>query len=75
MLKFLSLVLKGYFGEWFKVAEIIAMKVLGLVEDKRTFSTVSFLKNWLCNCLLEHFNTAIGVFSYNFCTVENFPYN
>jgi hypothetical protein len=65
-------VLKGYFGEWFKVAEIVAVQVLGSVEDKRTFSIVSFSKNQLRNCFSEHLNTIVGVFSQNFYTMENF---
>jgi hypothetical protein len=39
-------------SEYLKVAEIACVQVLGSVEDERTFSTLSFIKNRLRNRLI-----------------------
>jgi hypothetical protein len=70
-----SNILKRNFGEWFKVAQIAAVQVLGSVEDERTFSTVAFMKNKVRNCLTDHLNPAIGIFSQKFFTLETFPFD
>jgi hypothetical protein len=38
----MSHILKHSFPEYFKLAKIATMQVLGSVEDERTFSTLSF---------------------------------
>jgi hypothetical protein len=70
-----SRVLRSCFGEWFKVAELAVVQVLGSVEDERTFSTVAFSKSKLRNHLNEHLSACIGIFSQNFYTLEKFPFD
>lgn len=69
----MSMVLKKHFREWFKVAELAAVQVLGSVEDERTFSTVAFSKSRLRNRLSEHLPACVGVYSQNFYQLEDFP--
>jgi hypothetical protein len=46
--------LRHSLSEYLKVVEIGIAIVLGSVQDERTFSTVSFLKNKVCNRLTTH---------------------
>jgi len=71
----MSMVLKKHFREWFKVAELAAVQVLGSVEDERTFSTVAFSKSKLRNRLSEHLPACVGVYSQNFYQLEDFPFD
>jgi len=68
-------ILKHSFLECFKLAKIASVQVLGLVEDKCTFSTLSFMKSKLKNCLNEHLHTIVGVYSQPFFTLNTFPYD
>jgi hypothetical protein len=70
----MSQVLRSSFGEWFKVAEMAAVQVLGSVEDERTFSNVAFTKSKLRNRLSEHLAACVGIFSQKFYKMENFPF-
>jgi TorA maturation chaperone TorD len=67
--------LKKHFPEWFKVAELAAVQVLGSVEDERTFSTVTFSKSKLRNRLSEHLAACVGIYSQKFFTLETFPFD
>ena len=49
-------------SEYIKVAEIAIAAVLGNVEDKRTFSTLSFVKSKLRNRLGGHMDTCVKLF-------------
>jgi hypothetical protein len=71
----MSIVLKKHFPEWFKVAELAAVQVLGSVEDERTFSTVTFSKSKLRNRLSEHLAACVGIYSQKFFTLETFPFD
>jgi hypothetical protein len=57
--------------EYMKLAKITTIQVLGFVEDKHTFNTLSFMKNWLWNW----FNTHLDLYSWQYFTFHNFPYN
>ena len=46
--------------ECIKVAEVALVMVLGSVQDKRTFSQVSFMKNKLRNQLTTNLSLAVG---------------
>jgi hypothetical protein len=61
-------------SEFMKVAEIAHVQVLGSVEDERTFSSLSFLKNKLRNRLTTHLDLVVRMFSHNFYTLNTFPY-
>jgi hypothetical protein len=57
------------------LAKIVAVQILGSVEDEHTFSTFSFMKSKLQNKLCEHSAIIVGMFSQPFFTLENFPYD
>jgi hypothetical protein len=71
----MSVVLKKHFPEWFKVAELAVVQVLGSIEDERTFSTVTFSKSRLRNCLSEHLAACVGIYSQIFFTLDTFPFD
>ena len=60
-------------SEFIKLAEIAMCVVLGSMEDKRTFSTLSFMKSKLQNRLTRHVDTCVKLFSQEFFTIETFP--
>jgi len=62
------------FPEFYKLAEIAIVQVLGSVEDERCFSSLAFLKNKLRNSLDTHLECVVGMYSQKIFTLENFPY-
>jgi hypothetical protein len=44
------------------------------IEDEQTFSTLTFMKDKLCNRLGLHLDTIVSMFAQEFYTQENFPY-
>jgi hypothetical protein len=67
--------LRHSLSEWLIVAEIAIVMVLGSVEDERTFSTVSFMKNRLRNRLSSNLGLVVGFKSQKFFDIESFPYD
>ena len=61
-------------SKWIKVAQIAAVQMLESVADEHIFSSVAFAKGKLRNCLDEHVECAIGVYSQRYYTLENFPF-
>jgi diphthamide synthase subunit DPH2 len=53
--------LRHSLSEYLKVVEIGIAIVLGSVQDERTFSTISFLKNKVRNRLTTHLAIAVGM--------------
>jgi hypothetical protein len=66
----MSHILKHSFLEYFKLAKIATMQVLGSVEDERTFSTLFFMKSKLRNRLSHHLHTLLGMFSKHSLLIE-----
>lgn len=62
------------FKEFLKLVEMGVVHVIGLVEDERTFSNLSFLKSKLQDNLEEHIQVVIDIYSQCIFTLENFPY-
>ncbi len=62
------------FLEFLKLVEIVMVHVLGFVEDIHCFSSMSFLKTKLHNCLDPHLALIIVMFSQKFFIIDNFPY-
>jgi hypothetical protein len=58
-----SWILRHLFLKFLKLGEIAIVQVLRLVDDERTFSTFSFMKSRLRNCLNEHLHTIAGMYS------------
>jgi hypothetical protein len=58
-----------------KIAELAVVTVFGSVEDERTFSTLSFIKNKLRNRLSTHLPLVVGMHAQEFYGIEDFPYD
>jgi hypothetical protein len=54
--------LNGYMPEWFKVAQIAIVTVIGSVEDERTFSTLTWMKSKVRNRLSAHLDCTLRVY-------------
>ena len=61
-------------SEFLKVVELAVVAVLGSVEDERTFSTFSFMKNKLRNRLSAYL-PVVGMHGQQFYTIEDFLYD
>ncbi len=57
------------------MAKIAVVSMLGFVEDEQTFSTLTFMKDKLCNKLGLHLDTIIYMFAQKFYTQESFLYH
>jgi hypothetical protein len=64
----------GYMSEWFKVAKLAVVTVIGSVEDERTFSILSWMKSKVRNRLNAHLDCTIRLYSQPWWTVKTFPY-
>ena len=63
------------FPEFAKLAEIAIVQVLGSVEDERTFSSLSFLKDKTRNRLdNSHLSLVVGMHAQEVYTLQDFPY-
>ena len=64
------------FPEFAKLAEIALVQVLGSVEDERTFSSLSFLKDKTRNRLDNaHLSLVVGMHAQEAYTLKTFPYD
>ena len=64
------------FLEFAKLAKIAIVQVLGSVEDERTFSSLSFLKNKTKNKLDNaHLSLVVSMHAQEVYTLEDFPYD
>lgn len=54
------------FPEYFKLAEIAIVLVLGSVEDERTFSTFGFVKSTVRNKLTDHLALCVQMYTQKF---------
>jgi hypothetical protein len=61
-------------SEYIKLAEIAVVLVLGSVEDERTFSTLSFMKDKLRNRLQTHLPLVVSMHNQSFFDINTFPY-
>jgi hypothetical protein len=66
--------LSSNLSEFIKLAEIACVQVMGSVEDERTFSTLSYVKDKLQNHLTTHLELTVAMFSQKFYTIDSFPY-
>jgi hypothetical protein len=62
-------------SEYIKVIEVALVMVLGSVQDEKTFSQISFMKNKLRNRLTTNLSLTVGFKSQDFFTIETFPYD
>jgi len=71
----INTVLGKNFGEYIKLAQIAMIHIMGSVEDERTFSALSFLKDRLHNRLDDHLGLVVGMHTQSVYTLQNFPYD
>jgi len=62
------------FLEFYKLAKVAIVQILGSVEDERYFSSLAFLKNKLSNSLDTHLECVVGMHSQKIFTLETFSY-
>jgi hypothetical protein len=62
------------FSKYLKLAEIAIVLVLGSMEDERTFSTLSFMKDRVRNRLETHLPMVVTMHSQSFYDIDSFPY-
>jgi hypothetical protein len=64
------------FPEYIKLAHIAMIHLLGSIEDERTFSSLTFLKDKLRNRLEgNHLGIAVGIHAQSMYSLKTFPYN
>ena len=70
-----NLVLSTSFPKYIKLAQIALIHLLGSVEDKRAFSSVTLLKNKVRNRLDgEHLGLVVGMYNHSVYSLTSFPY-
>jgi hypothetical protein len=62
-------------SEYIKLAKIIVVQVIGLVEDEWTFNTIAFMKNKSRNRLSTHIDLCIRFHNHQLFALQNFPYD
>jgi hypothetical protein len=63
------------FPEYLKLAKIAVVHVLGSVEDERTFSSLSFLKDNIRNRLGTNLQLVVGMHGHQIYNLQTFPYD
>jgi hypothetical protein len=53
---------------------VVAVMVLGNVEDERCFSTLSFMKSKLWNQLTTHLDLVVKMFAQDHYILDTFPF-
>jgi hypothetical protein len=61
--------------KFIKLAKIVAIQVIGSMEDECTFNILSFMKSKLKNRFTSHLDLVIRTFSQHLYTFEKFPYD
>jgi hypothetical protein len=61
--------------EFMKLVELAIIQIIGSVKDESTFSTLTFMKFKLWNCLAGHLNIVICMFAQDFFTKDSFPFH
>ena len=69
-----SSILRHGLSEYIKLVEIAAILVLGSVEDERTFSILSFMKDKLRNRVQTHLPLVVGMHGQSFFDINMFSY-
>jgi hypothetical protein len=70
-----SIVLNLNLSKCIKLAETTDVQIIGLVEDKRTFSTIAFMKKKLCNYLNTHLDLCTRFHSQQLFTLQKNLYD
>lgn len=65
----------AHLNEFVKVIELAMVQFMGLVEDERTFSTLTIMKTILRKRFCEHFDLVICMHVQPFYTFDIFPYD
>jgi hypothetical protein len=57
-----------------KLVELAIVQVIGIIENEKTFSILTFMKFKLWNWLAEHLNIVICMFTQDFFIKDFFPF-
>jgi hypothetical protein len=60
-------------SEFLKIAKVVAVTVMGSVEDECTFSTLSYMKSKVRNNLDDHLDLVVRMFGQSFYDLKTFP--
>jgi hypothetical protein len=58
-----------------KVGKLVVGQIMIFVENENTFSTLTFMKIRLWNCLCEHLDLVVHMFAQPFHIVNTFLYD
>jgi hypothetical protein len=60
--------------EYFALAKVVVVMVLGSMENECYFSTLFFMKSKLWNQLTTHLNLVVNMFAHIHYTLDTFPF-
>jgi hypothetical protein len=69
-----SQVLSSSFQKYVKLVELAMVKIVGIVEEERCFSTLAFMKSKLWNKLIAHLPLVVCMIAQQSYILQNFPY-
>ncbi len=69
-----SEIVRQWLLKWFKLVQLCMVMIIGNVEDEKTFSNMSFMKNKLHNHLTTHLDLVVRMDAQNFYSLETFPF-
>jgi hypothetical protein len=61
--------------EWFKLANICMVQILGSIEDEWCFNPLVYMKNKVCNRLNTHLDLCVKMFGQTCFILENLLYD
>jgi hypothetical protein len=63
-----------YLFEYIKLVQMAIVQIIGNIKNERTFSTLTFMKSKLWNCLVGHLNIVIHMFVQKNFIKDTFPF-
>jgi hypothetical protein len=69
-----SAIVSQWLSKWFKLVQLYMVMIIGNVEDERTCSNLSFMKNKLCNYLTTRLDLVVRMYAQSFYSLETFPF-
>jgi hypothetical protein len=66
-----SVVVSQWLSKWFKLVQLYMVMIIGNIEDERTFSNLSFMKNKLRNYLTTRLDLVVRMSAQKFLLIGN----
>jgi hypothetical protein len=70
-----NVLLCAQLSKFMKVGKLVVGQIMIFVENENTFSTLTFMKIRLWNCLCEHLDLVVHMFAQPFHIVNTFLYD